>query len=107
MTETKDLLLDQIRERLSKVFKPQKIFLWGSRASGTHSVDSDYDIIVVVDHSDVNMRERNLKAREAMWGISASVDVFVFTQQEFDLQKEQFDSIPERVMTEGRELDIV
>ncbi len=102
-----DVILNQIRSRLVELFKPEKLYLWGSRAKGVQSEDSDYDIVLIVKQSDLSMRERNIKAYEVLWGIDASVDVFVYTQSEFDQQKNIFDSVPEKIVTEGRELDLV
>lgn len=106
MGQVKDPVLDQIRERLVKELNPKKLYLFGSRARGDHKTDSDYDLVAIIESSNINMRERNVQAREALWGIRAAVDVFVYTQKEFDELKGEFSSVPELTLHEGREVDL-
>ena len=45
--------MDQIKnfsERISREFKPKKIILFGSYASGNPGPDSDVDLLVIMDH---------------------------------------------------------
>ena len=62
--------------------------------------------MVVVESSDINQHERNVKARMALWGMGVAIDITVCTQQEFDELKNELSSLPEIVMHEGRELDL-
>ncbi len=99
-----DPVLDQIKECLIKALNPTKIYLMGSRARGDHHPESDYDLVVVVENSNLNGLERNLLARKSLWSIDAPVDVFVYTQSEFDLLKSELSSIPETALFEGQDL---
>lgn len=106
MPQSKDPILDQIRERLVKELNPKQMYLFGSRARGDHKADSDYDLVAIVEDSGTNMRDRNVQAREALWGIRAAVDVFVYTQKEFDEMKTEFSSIAELTLQEGQEIKL-
>jgi predicted nucleotidyltransferase len=106
MKADQDPILNEICMRLNQEFNPKKIYLFGSRARGDHKPDSDYDLVLVIDSSDLGMIDRNIQAGKVLWGIKASVDVFVYTQAEFDLMKDQFNSIAELTMHEGRELTL-
>lgn len=102
-----DKKLDQIVKALKKEFNPSRMFLFGSRANGTHRPDSDYDFVLVVP-GDRKSRVTNLaRASELLdekFGISA--DVFVFSQREFDQWKDELSSIPETALNTGKELDL-
>lgn len=101
-----DTKLDEILTRLIPEFQPTKIFLFGSRATGTANQDSDYDLFLVVKDSNISRRERMTKALHLLWGCGVAVDVFVYTENEFNDWKDEFSSIPHTVATEGMELKV-
>ncbi|MCB0341211.1 MAG: nucleotidyltransferase domain-containing protein [Pseudobdellovibrionaceae bacterium] len=101
-----DNSLKQIAEALNEEFKPEKIFLFGSRARGDNDQQSDYDLLVVVSDSSLSPLERRIKARQVLRGIEQTFDVFVYTQREFDEWKDEFGSIPETALNEGKELSV-
>ncbi len=52
------ILQDFLRE-IAPWQKPiQRIILFGSRARGTHSPDSDYDLLLIVDRKDRNLIDK-------------------------------------------------
>ena len=104
MSAEKDPILSEICNRLKAEFNPKKIYLFGSRARGDNGADSDYDLLLIIESSKVDMVKRNIRARSQLWDVKASVDVFVYTQTEFDEMKTEFNSIAEIAMNEGKEL---
>ncbi|HEY8270421.1 MAG TPA: nucleotidyltransferase domain-containing protein [Pseudobdellovibrionaceae bacterium] len=100
----KDKNLADIVSKLKAHFKPEKIFLFGSRAKGTATAESDYDLFLIVKNSSKTKMERMDEANLVLWGRTSPVDVFVYTQKEFDESKSLFQSIPYIVNTEGVEL---
>ena len=107
MARAKDKKLDEIVKVLKKEFKPSRMFLFGSRANGTHRHDSDYDFVLVVPGNRKSRVNNLIKAEEILdkkFGISA--DVFVYSQREFDDWKDDFSSIPETAVNTGREIDL-
>jgi predicted nucleotidyltransferase len=101
-----DPKLDEILSRLIPEFNPTKIFLFGSRAIGKARVDSDYDVFLVIEKSNLHSIERMQKAVRLLSGVNVKVDVFIYTQEEFDDWKDEFSSIPHTVTTEGLELQV-
>jgi predicted nucleotidyltransferase len=100
----KDKTLSEIVSKLKARFQPEKIFLFGSRASGTSVAESDYDLLLVVKSSDQSPRDRMREANDVLWGRNFSVDIFVYTESEFNELKEEFSSIAHTAATEGLEL---
>lgn len=100
----KDKKLFEIVTKLKNHFKPEKVYLFGSHANGTSTADSDYDLFLVVKNSDKDSVERMREARRLLWDNNVAVDVFVFTQAEFDESKEEFSSVAHTVANEGVEL---
>lgn len=48
LNKTEEAMLDEIVRRLVETLKPERIYLFGSRARGDTHPDSDYDLLVVV-----------------------------------------------------------
>ena len=101
-----DVALKQILQRLVAEFKPTSVYLFGSRATENFRPDSDYDLLLVVSASDRGRMARIDQARQALRGVDASVDVFVYTQIEFDEWKDEFSSIPETALNTGKALRV-
>ena len=102
---TNDTQLSEILKRLEKEFHPDRIYLFGSRARGQASSESDYDLLLVIKDSPLSKIERMQKAQEALWGIWGSADIVVFTQAEFDQLKEEPSSLVSTVLREGQLLN--
>ncbi|GHT30631.1 hypothetical protein FACS1894214_0860 [Planctomycetales bacterium] len=84
--------LSEIVERLVKVYRPLRIYLFGSYAWGTPHQDSDYDICVVVGQSDEDRWQRSRRGEHALAAgrqhRSKSVDIVVHTLNSFELGAE-------------------
>ena len=100
--ERDNLLLSRMVERLVEEFKPDLIYLFGSRARGEHDQNSDFDLLVIVPYSTLPRYKRNIKAFKALEGLGASKDVIVLTRSEFEKQKTVICSLPATVVREGR-----
>lgn len=106
MDNAQDEILNEIVSRLVSRFQPSKVFLFGSRASGVARPDSDYDLLLVVKESDLQPFQRMQEAHRLLWDLHRSVDVFIFTETEFESWKDDFGSIANTVATEGVELSV-
>jgi predicted nucleotidyltransferase len=63
MTIQEQSVIEAAVQRLKGGLNPLRIYLFGSRATGSASPDSDYDIMTVVDHSDLPRYKRAQQAR--------------------------------------------
>jgi len=103
----RDPILQQITEFLKKEFNPSRLYLFGSRASGTSRADSDYDFVMVLPHyRDDRMKtwEKCHKVIYEKYGVLA--DVFAYSEREFERHKQDFSSIPETAFSTGKEIDL-
>ena len=73
-------------ERLVDVYRPLQIYLFGSYVWGVPSVESDYDLCVVVESSDERKSNRSRKGRNALLDVIChrGIDLIVYTAAEFD-----------------------
>ncbi len=81
-----------ITEIIVKEYKPDKIILFGSRARGDGSTDSDIDILVVSDReSDLPRYKRGRAVRLKLAGISTPLDILFYTHADLN----RFQNIPQ------------
>lgn len=97
-----DPILQEIVQRIIKTLQPNLIYLFGSRASGIASHDSDYDLLVVVEDSKLPRYQRDRIAFRALCGVGASKDVIVLTRLEFENGKKVVASFSSTVLREGK-----
>lgn len=82
--------IEEIKNRLVKVYSPLEIYLFGSYAWGTPTKESDLDLLVVVESSNEKSYKRPIKASMAMLDLMVAKDVIVYTKREFeDLVKDK------------------
>jgi uncharacterized protein len=88
--------------RLTQAYHPHALYLFGSKARGDDSVDSDYDLLIVVDDSAPAELKRSRRAYEALRGAGIPTDVLVCTRSYFDARRHLRASLPGTVLREGR-----
>ena len=78
--------LSVIIDRLVDVYHPLQIYLFGSHAWGTPSIESDYDLCVIVESSGEKKTSRSRKGRNALLDIICcrGIDLIVYTMAEFE-----------------------
>lgn len=102
----KDQNLNEIVSKLKNHFQPLKIYLFGSRAKGTATTESDYDLFLIVKSSDKTKLKRVQEAYQILLDRTVGVDIFIYTEAEFNDWKDEFSSIPYTVAHEGVEIDL-
>ena len=102
----RDPVLAEIVRRLVKACQPERIYLFGSMARGDAGPDSDYDILVLVEHPTEPLYRLSQRGFRALRGIAAAVDVVVWDRATFDARLHLPASFPATVAREGRLLHV-
>lgn len=71
-------------------FSPEQIFLFGSHAWGNPGPDSDLDVLVIVEDSDMIPAKRAARAYRRLRNIPYPLDIMVKTRQEVN----RFSKVP-------------
>lgn len=74
-------------EKIKNNFNPEKIILFGSHAYGNPTVDSDVDLLIVMD-TDAKPHKRAVPIRKILRDIGIPKDVIVKTPEEFERFKD-------------------
>jgi predicted nucleotidyltransferase len=75
--------INEIVGRIARVINPRKIILFGSYAVEKANDESDLDLLVVVEDTDLPLYKRARAIRKHLWGISdIPKDIIVYTEKE-------------------------
>lgn len=78
--------INEMVRRIVDRFKPEKIILFGSGATGLMTRDSDLDLLVI-ERDFESEREEGIRLREALGDLGIPVDVFAMTPERFEETK--------------------
>jgi len=93
--------LKEAVRRIINNFNPDKIILFGSYAYGHPTVDSDMDIMIVMD-TDEKPHKRAVSVRKVLKGIGIPKDIIVKTPEEFERFKDIVGTIVYPAAHKGR-----
>ena len=102
LDRSSDPTLAELVRRLETAYQPERVYLFGSRARGEASPDSDYDLLLVVPDDAPPERRRSRLAYEVLRGTGVAADVLVCTRTWFDRRRDLRASLPGTVLREGQ-----
>ncbi|MBM3272535.1 nucleotidyltransferase domain-containing protein [Candidatus Kaiserbacteria bacterium] len=105
MKPVTDDTIQRMARRIVRRFKPERIILFGSRARGDATPDSDVDLLVVMPVTG-SRREKQLEIRLALHHGFATVptDVILVTPQEYITDARLSGTIVRPAVREGKVL---
>jgi predicted nucleotidyltransferase len=80
--------INEIVNQIANRFDPDKIILFGSYASGNATNSSDLDLLVIKD-TDLPPHHRSFSIHKALIGSMVPMDILVYTQKEFEQEKNE------------------
>ncbi len=80
--------INDIVNRIATQFNPEKIILFGSYAAGNASDSSDLDLLVIKD-TDLPRHKRSFDIHKSLIGSMIPIDILVYTQKEFEHEKNE------------------
>jgi predicted nucleotidyltransferase len=98
----RDPVLAEIIRRLVEGFRPERIYLFGSKARRDGSPDSDYDLMMVVLQAEEPGYRLAQRAHSLLWGLGAAADIVVSRRDAFESKLHLAASLPATVAREGR-----
>jgi predicted nucleotidyltransferase len=104
MTKREQAIEKNIREMVNRIvrkFRPERIILFGSRARGQGSPDSDVDLLVVMRVKG-SKRQARLDIRRTLHDIRVPKDIIVTAPEEFEWRKEIVGTIERPAAQEGQ-----
>ena len=99
---TEEPALRALLDRIVPVFRPEAIYLFGSRAERRGGLESDWDLLVVVPDDTPAERLTVVAGYEAVRGSGVAADVFPTRQSRFEALKSQVGSLSHAAWRRGR-----
>lgn len=96
-------LLGEITARIVAQFRPQKVILFGSSAYGSPNLDSDVDLLVIMDIAEP-MARRIMRVSEVAQVPFLPMDILVHTPSEIVERQAKGDFFMEEILTKGKVL---
>jgi predicted nucleotidyltransferase len=96
-------ILDELVQRITARFAPDKIILFGSRARGDELPDSDIDVLVLFDEVEDRHR-RTTDLYLALAGLGKPMDIVVSTTGRFERYRNVVNTIYWPASREGKVL---
>ena len=87
--------------RIVNKANPDKIYLFGSYATGNANEDSDIDLLVVKE-TDEPKHKRSIEIQRLLIGSKLPVDILVYTNEEFEKEKAKSYSFINSAIKEAR-----
>lgn len=97
-------IIEEVKNRLVKVYNPLEIYLFGSYAWGTPNEESDLDLLIVIEKSDEKSHKRGKPGFEALWGLCIAKDLMVYTKAEFEKWSADPTSLAHKVLKNGKRI---
>lgn len=93
--------IEKLKEQFVRHLAPEKIYLFGSFASGTYTDESDYDFYIIVGDDRTDMANLTTIAYQSVRSIKKRpVDIVVGTRSRFENRK-KFASLEYEVFNKG------
>ena len=97
-----DPILADLVQRLRDLYRPERIYLFGSTARGESGPDSDYDLMVVVPDEMPALLRDSGRAYKAIWRLGVASDILVWTHSDFADRLQLKASLPSTIAREGK-----
>ncbi len=95
-------IMEDVKNRLVKAYNPLAIYLFGSYAWGTPDEESDLDLLIVVDKSDLKSFERPITGYRALRGLELiAKDLIVQTKDEFERRSSEKTTLEHKIKRDG------
>ena len=97
-----DAVMADVVHRLVDVYRPERVYLFGSVGRGDANADSDYDILLVARDDSPEFLRDGRRGYEVIADCPISVDLVVYTASSFYDRLPLKASLPATVVREGR-----
>ena len=97
----RDPKLAELVCRLVDAFRPECLYLFGSRGREQADPGSDYDLMMILPKLEAPAYRIAQQAHSLVWGLGISADILVWSREEFDRRLPLKASLPAAVMREG------
>lgn len=78
--------IDEVVRMITNRFIPDKIILFGSSVNQNQNTNSDLDLVIIQD-TNLPVHKRSAEIRYHLIGTKIPIDILVYTNEEFEIEK--------------------
>lgn len=93
--------ISEIKNIIAENYKPDKIILFGSYATGNYNENSDLDLLIIKD-TNLPRYKRGQNVRKFLYGAMIPIDILVFTNEEVSKNKDVKFSFVYEILKTGK-----
>ena len=94
-------LLEEMTQRLVNEFQPEQIFLFGSRAWGVPTEDSDIDLLVILPGDAKSTIRDAVRARRCLSGLKVAKDILIKSRSQVERYRRVAASLERQILEQG------
>ncbi len=105
MLQVTDKIISDMVQAIVDEVSPERVILFGSRASNTGETDSDVDFLVVESepfHSGRSRRHESARIWKSLSRFDVPIDILLFSNDEVEEWRHSLNHIVSRALREGR-----
>jgi predicted nucleotidyltransferase len=96
-----EALIQQITEKIVRECHPHKIILFGSWAWGKPHLDSDLDLLIIMDSEVARPDVRAMQVRRLLYDFHCPMDLLVYTPEEIKACLQRGNLFIQEILEEG------
>ncbi len=77
-------MIEEVKQRLIKIYNPLVIYLFGSYAWGRPTEDSDLDLLIIIEKYSKDNYHTVVEGHRALIDLDVAKDIVVLDKDEFD-----------------------
>ncbi len=105
MVSVSEQVIEGMVQAIVAEVRPRRIYLFGSRARGDQTAESDIDLLIVEDQKFGPQRSRwseLQRIRKALKPFRVPKDILVYSQEEFETWEDSLNHVVAHAVREGR-----
>lgn len=102
--QSEEVALNEVVRRLADQLQPVAIWLFGSRATGKHRPDRDFDLLVITPNQDGGAGRDYDRAYAPIAGLGVGVDIVPCTEDDFQQEMSARTGLIPEILRTGRQI---
>lgn len=97
-------IIEEIKTRLVQTYHPLEIYILGVDARGVSHQNSDMDILVIIEQSDLKSYKRSAAGDLALWDVPVPRNLLILTKEEFQSRAKDISTLYYKIRHEGTKI---
>lgn|SRR3990167_10142630 len=97
-------IIEDVKKIIISEYNPIEIYLFGSYAWGNPDIESDLDILIVIDKFNKAPYETLVDIHKSLMSLNIPKDILVLTKEDFDKKAKHIFTLSYKIKNEGKRI---